>query len=112
MKISKDMEIKKAMISQPMAGKSEDEIVSTRDRAVEVLKARGFEVVNTYFKDEWDEQKALVEPLFFLAKSLESMSKCHAVYFCKDWERARGCRIEHQAAAAYGLELIYDNGEE
>lgn len=47
-------------------------------------------------------------PLCFLAKSLESMSLCHAVYFCDGWEAARGCRIEHEAAVEYGLETIYE----
>ena len=48
-------------------------------------------------------------PLCFLAKSLESMSLCHAAYFCKGWENARGCRIEHEAAKAYGLTIIYED---
>ena len=47
-------------------------------------------------------------PLCFLAKSLENMSLCHAAYFCKGWEQARGCRIEHEAAKAYGLKIIYE----
>lgn len=46
--------------------------------------------------------------LFFLAKSLEQMSLCNIVYFCKGWENARGCRIEHDAAVAYGLDIIYE----
>lgn len=46
-------------------------------------------------------------PICFLAKSLENMSMCDTVYFCEGWEAARGCRIEHQAAMAYGLEILY-----
>ena len=42
-------------------------------------------------------------PLCYLAKSLENMSLCHVAYFCNGWENARGCRIEHYAAVAYGL---------
>lgn len=37
------------------------------------------------------------------------MSLCHAAYFCKGWENARGCRIEHDAAVAYGLEVLYED---
>ena len=48
-------------------------------------------------------------PLCYLAKSLENMSLCHASYFCKGWENARGCRIEHDAAVAYGLEVLYED---
>lgn len=43
---------KKAMISQPMAGKTHEEIVETRDKAVAVLEGMGCEVVNTLFTDE------------------------------------------------------------
>ena len=106
--------MKKAMLSQPMAGRSEQEIIDTRERAIAALEAKGFETVNTLFTDEWYSEQAMKErgvvqiPLCFLAKSLENMSLCHAAYFCKGWEQARGCRIEHEAAKAYGLEIIYE----
>ncbi len=108
--------MKKAMLSQPMAGKTEKEIVETRERAITALKERGYEIVNTLFTDEWYSNEAMKErgvvqiPLCFLAKSLENMSLCHAAYFCVGWEKARGCRIEHEAAKAYGLEIIYEEG--
>ena len=106
--------MKKAMLSQPMAGKTEEEIVETRNRAIAALKAQGYEIVNTLFTDEWYgkekmEERGVVQiPLCFLAKSLENMSLCHAAYFCKGWETARVCRIEHEAAVAYGLTGLYE----
>nr|DAZ76664.1 MAG TPA: N-deoxyribosyltransferase [Caudoviricetes sp.] len=104
----------KAMLSQPMAGKMDEEIIATREKAIKALQARGYEIVNTLFTDEWYnrenmEKRGVVQiPLCFLAKSLENMSLCHAVYFCKGWEQARGCRLEHDAAVAYGLTVIYE----
>ena len=104
----------KAMLSQPMAGKSQEEIVATREKAVAVLTANGYQVVNTLFTDEWYSKEKMEErgvvqiSLCFLAKSLENMSLCHAAYFCKGWEQARGCRIEHEAAKAYGLTILYE----
>lgn len=106
--------MKKAMLSQPMAGKSEEEIVGTRNRAIAALESQDYEIVNTLFTDEWYskekmEDRGVVQiPLCFLAKSLENMSLCHAAYFCKGWEQARGCRIEHEAAVAYGLTILYE----
>ena len=103
---------KKAMLSQPMAGRTEQEIIATRDRAIAELERRGYEVVNTLFtrNDEWfcemTRRGVIQIPLSFLAESLRSMSLCHAVYFCHGWQDARGCRIEHDAAVAYGLEVI------
>ncbi len=106
--------MKKAMLSQPMGGKADEEIVETRERAIKVLEAKGYEVINTLFTDEWYshenmEKRGVIQiPLCFLAKSLENMSLCHTVYFCKGWENARGCKIEHEAAVAYGLNIIYE----
>lgn len=45
----------------------------------------------------------------FCGRKLEKVSLCHAAYFCKGWENARGCRIEHDAAVAYGLEVLYED---
>jgi len=105
----------KAMISQPMAGKTGEQIVAAREKATAYLEAMGYEVVNTLFTDEWYSDEAMEGrgvvqvPLCFLAKSFENMSLCHAAYFCKGWEKARGCRIEHDAAVAYGLEVLYED---
>lgn len=104
--------MKKAMLSQPMRGLSEVEIKATRERAIRALEAKGYEIVNTLFTDEWYSSENMKKrgvkniPLCFLAKSLENMSLCHAAFFCKGWESARGCKIEHEAAVAYGLDII------
>lgn len=104
----------KAMLSQPMNGKTDEEIVATRERAIKKLEAAGYEVVNTLFTDEWYSSESMKKrgveniPLCFLAKSLENMSLCNAAYFCKGWDKARGCKIEHDAATAYGLDIIYE----
>nr|DAY99384.1 MAG TPA: N-deoxyribosyltransferase [Caudoviricetes sp.] len=104
----------KAMLSQPMAGKTDEEIIETRERAIKVLHEKGYEVVNTLFTDEWYSEESMQErgvanrPLCFLAKSLENMSLCHVAYFCKGWENTRGCKLEHDAAVAYGLTVLYE----
>lgn len=106
--------MKKAMLSQPMRDKTDEEIIETRNKAIKILEEKGYEVINTLFTDEWYSSESMNErgvvniPLCFLAKSLENMSLCDAAYFCKDWENYRGCRIEHLAAKEYGLEIIYE----
>lgn len=106
--------MKKAMLSQPMNGKSDEEIIATREKAIKVLEKKGYEVINTLFTDEWYNKDKMKErgvvqiPLCFMAKGIENMSLCHAVYFCKGWEDARGCKIEHATATAYGLDIIYE----
>ena len=74
--------MKKAMLSQPMAGKTDEEIIATREQAIKALEAKGYEIVNTLFTDEWYSNEKMKErgvvqiPLCFLAKSLENMSLC------------------------------------
>lgn len=106
---------KKAMISQPMAGRTDFEIQTVRDAAIIYLEDRGYEVVDTFFKDEWDEEinslGIVHRPLFFLAKSLEKMAECDAVYFCDGWDYTRGCQVEYEAAIAYGLEILCGDGQ-
>ena len=108
----------KAMLSQPMAGKMEQEIIESREKAIKNLEEMGYEVVNTLFTDEWYsfenmEKRGVVNiPLCFLAKSLENMSLCDVAYFCNGWEAARGCRIEHDAAMAYGVKIIHESDRE
>ena len=104
----------KIMISQPMAGKTEQEIAETREKFINFCAENGHQFVNTLFTDEWYSPEKMQErgvvqiPLCFLAKSLENMSLCHAAYFAKGWEGARGCKLEHDAAVAYGLTVIYE----
>lgn len=109
---------KKVMISQPMNGLTDEEIEKTREKAIRHLDRLGYKVVTTLFKDGWYNNSAMKDrgvmniPVYYLARSLESMSFCDAVYFCDGWEDARGCRIEHDVAEEYGLDIIYAEDEE
>lgn len=107
----------KAMLSQPMNGKTEEEITTTRERAIAALESMGYEVVNTLFTDEWysdakcKERGVINIPLMFLARSLTNMSLCHAAYFGEGWENARGCKLEHAVAEAYGVDILYEEDD-
>ena len=100
------------MISQPMAGLTKEVILKVKERAEAYLNDHGYEVVNSFFDEEWKEElehnKDVVNiPLKYLAKSLDTMATCEVVYFCPGWEKARGCKIEHEVAKAYDLNIIY-----
>ena len=103
-----------AMISQPMNGLEDYQIKATKAKATKALETKGYEVLNTLFEGEWANNDNLRAngfvniPVAFLAKSIESMAKCDAVYFCDGWEKARGCIIEHQVAQTYGLDVFYE----
>lgn len=105
--------VKFAMISQPMRDRSEEEIGKTRDKAIQNLQARGYQVLNTYFgPDELPGPLGENIAMRFQSKAMGVMSLCEAVYFCKGWECARGCRIEHKIADEYGLKILYETDEE
>ena len=97
------------LISQPMAGKTQQEIVETRERAIRTLRESGYEIIDSLLPDGLKlSSKVINVPLYYLAESLEFMSCCDTAYFCNGWEEARGCRIEHEAARLYGLKIIYE----
>lgn len=91
----------KVMISQPMKGKTEEQIRTERENLVKELESKGYEVVDTIFTEE--APKTSNEALYYLSKSIEVMSKVDAVVFMPGWDDARGCIIEHTMAKAYGL---------
>ncbi len=90
----------KAMISQPMRGRDENEIILERIKIEKLLKNLGFEIINTLFDFE---DKS---PLYYLAKSIEAMSKVDVVVFAPEWEKARGCKIEFEIAKEYEKSIV------
>ena len=94
----------KIMISQPMAGKTEEQIRNERAALVMELEKQGYTVVDTIFTDETPEGN---EAVFYLSKSIEAMSKVDGVVFMPGWKKARGCAIEHDIATQYGLFVKY-----
>lgn len=99
---------KLAMISQPMRGVPEEEICRARNHAVAELVRMGYDIKSDCNVPLFHAQYFRDAALFWLGTSLQAMAECDAVYFCKGWEEARGCRIEHEAAMAYGLEVLYE----
>lgn len=93
----------KFMISQPMAGKTIEQIRADREGAVRLLENEGYEVVDSVIARKPPEDAK--DALWYLGESLKVMATCDAVFFMPGWEKARGCRIEHAAADAYGLAI-------
>ena len=89
----------KLMISQPMRGKTNEQIREERAELVKQLEAEGHEVVDTVFDLA---PKGVDEAIYFLSKSIEFISQVDGLVFMPGWENARGCRIEYNVAVAYG----------
>lgn len=98
----------KLFISQPMRDKTNEEIEETRQNAIrltsEFLGGEEVEAIDSFFKDAPHDAK----PLWFLGKSFELLSEADIVFFAKDWDKYRGCRMEHEACVEYGINKIYE----
>lgn len=99
--------MKKLFISQPMRGKTDEEILAVRAKAIESAErnlGEKVEVIDSFFQNA----PADAKPLWYLGKSLELLSTADVAYFAEDWEQYRGCRIENTCAVEYGIDVIED----
>ena len=99
--------MKKVFISQPMKGKTKEEILKVREKAIESVKRKcgeDIEVLDSYFADYNPEATCI--PLKYLAMSLKILADADIAYFSEGWEDARGCRIENECALQYGIEVM------
>ncbi|MCD7810269.1 MAG: DUF4406 domain-containing protein [Ruminococcus sp.] len=104
--------MKKIFISQPMAGKTSEEILKARTKAAYMASKKlndNVAVIDSYFK-EYNSMDGYIS-LKYLSKSLELMAEADVVYFVKGWENSRGCKIEHQCAVSYGIDMITEDEE-
>ena len=91
----------KVMISQPMRGKTNEQIRIEREKVVKQLESEGHEVVDTII-DDFIEGEDNDYAIRCLAKSIEFIASVDAVVFMPGWEEARGCVVEHYIAKEYG----------
>ena len=110
---------KNIFISQPMTGKSEEEILATRQKEVEkihqLFDADGVEIniiasyiddaTRKHFKERvsddinWD--------IFWLSQSLERLAMADMIWLCDGWEYSKGCNVELECAIQYGISIMY-----
>ena len=45
--------------------------------------------------------------LKYLAKSIELLADADLLLCIGDWKNARGCKIEHECAKQYGIQIQY-----
>lgn len=99
--------MKRVFISQPMNNKTKNEIMTERNNIVTKLK-------NHFGNDIHIIDSIVIETppknsntgLWYLSKSLELLSTANFAVFPMDWEKYRGCRIEHACAVSYGIENV------
>lgn len=85
-----------------MRGKTDEYIRKEREHLIKIAKGmyEGAEIIDSYFTD-YDGSA-----LKFLSKSIAKLAEADVAIFAADWETARGCRIEHEIALEYGVEVV------
>lgn len=96
----------KIFVSMPMNGKTDEQI------------RKEFEEKKKYIKEQWGFNPEMVidsvigdgadDLVKYLARSIYLMSDANIVFFASGWEQARGCKIEHEVAIAYGKGVLYE----
>ena len=100
--------MKRIFISQPMRGWTNEEILKAREEIL--IKAEKkirepVELIDSFIEDYPGEINKHI-PVFYLGKSIQFLSQADVAYFGGDWRNARGCKIEHEVAKQYGIEII------
>ena len=100
---------KKIFISQPMRGKTKEEIVKERDVVIEYLKKKypDCSIIDSVL--DLGENRS---PVYYLSKSIELLSTADLAVFMPGYSKARGCRLEYLIATAYGIPVEVYVGDE
>ena len=97
--------MKKLFISQPMKGRSDEEIINDRRACIKYAKemlGEDVEVIDSFFRCA----PADGQSLWYLGDSLKLLAQADIAYFDAGWVGARGCKIEHSCAVEYGVPII------
>lgn len=97
--------MKKLFISQPMKDKTNEEII--HERNVAVRRAQGVLKEDVKIIDSFFENAPVdANPVWFLSQAIKCLSTADIAYFAVGWNKARGCKIEHEICVQYGIPTI------
>lgn len=97
----------KVFISQPMSGKTDDEILAEKlIISDEIWKEwPDAEIIDSFIiesaPEKWNDPGR-----YYILKSLQLLAEADLVVFCQGWEQYRGCRVEHYFAENYGISIL------
>lgn len=97
----------KVFISQPMAGKTGEEIIKERENIKTSIRNEygcSVEFIKSFITEKLPES-VTNQGVWYLGKSLECMSQADLVFFARDFEKARGCMFEFDIAMTYGMRV-------
>lgn len=97
--------MKKIFISQPMRGRTDEEVTKERNEAIKYLEGiyGEVEILENYFHEGLPKD---AHPLKYLGRSIALMADADAVYFCGPDHQARGCMVERLICHLYNVTVI------
>lgn len=93
----------KIFISQPMRGKTGEQIEFEREQAEQKLRDKygdDIKILDTVFDFEEG-----TPSLVYLGKSIEILAQADLAYFMHHWNEYRGCVVEYECAIRYGIKV-------
>lgn len=100
--------MKKLFISQSMRGKTDEEILAVREKAIKIAEEQvgePVEVIDSFLQSA----PVNAKPLWYLGESLKLLAEADVAYFAKGWDESRGCKIENICAIRYDIETVIEN---
>jgi hypothetical protein len=91
----------KVFISQPMNGKTQDEILAARAPVVQHFESEGYEVIDNVTSSFEPTGDPASFELQYLAENIRVLSNADVVFFMPGWECYHGCRMEHMLCDEY-----------
>ena len=91
----------KIFISQPMKNRTAEEIMQERNKIMAKWTNASVEFIDSFSREPGKNSTDS------LGKSISLMSDADLVVFAPGWENTRGCRIEHEVAKKYGIQIAY-----
>ncbi len=108
----------KIFISQPMKGKTDEEILADRERIESKCRFKygpSVEFIDSFFEDFPDDVGNNKDPnrqaIKYLAESLKLLADADIAVFGDGWFYNRGCSTEFDVATNYGIPTIDEEDE-
>ena len=100
----------KIFVSQCMKDVPDSEIVNILKQIKEDKEIRErygeFEIIDSYIP-EFVNDNIKNKSVAYLGKSISKLAEADVALFVSGWEECRGCKIEHEIAEKYGIEIMY-----
>jgi hypothetical protein len=106
--VADEREILRLFVSQPVAGRPDEDVfgerAEARDRVQAAYPDRHVALIGSFLSET---PEGAHPPLWYLGASLQLMSGADLAYFCRGWEDARGCKVEFECAEAYEIPMTF-----